>query len=190
MGKLTLILGGARGGKSTYAQNLAKERSQHVTYIATAQALDEEMQARIAVHQRERPGEWRTIEASKNIASHLTTETLQDGVILLDCLTMLVSNLLLEASESEEAPDEAGAIAVVEAEVASLMAAIQTSKAEWIIVSNEVGMGLVPPYPLGRLYRDLLGKTNQQIARIADEIYLLVAGIPMPLHQFAQSLKG
>jgi adenosylcobinamide kinase/adenosylcobinamide-phosphate guanylyltransferase len=186
MGRLTLILGGARGGKSTYAQKLARERSHNVTYIATAQAMDEEMRARIAIHQQERPGGWRTIEASKNIADHLPKETLQEGVILLDCLTMLVSNILLEASGSEDTPDEASAIPAVEAEITSLMDAILASTAEWIIVSNEVGMGLVPPYPLGRLYRDLLGKTNQQIAEIADDVYLLVAGIPIPLHQFAQ----
>jgi adenosylcobinamide kinase/adenosylcobinamide-phosphate guanylyltransferase len=190
MGRLTLILGGARGGKSTYAQSLAMERSQHVTYIATAQAMDEEMRTRIAIHQQERPGGWRTIEASKDIAKNLTNETLQQGVILLDCLTMLVSNILLEAGGSEDTPDEINAVAAVETEINSLMDAIHTSKAEWIIVSNEVGMGLVPPYPLGRLYRDLLGKTNQQIAKIADDVYLLVAGIPVPLHQFAPGSKG
>ena len=112
----------------------------------------------------------------------------EEEVVLLDCLTMLVSNLLLEVAEDENAPDEEAATALVMTEIYELLLAVKESDAEWIMVSNEVGMGLVPPYPLGRLYRDLLGRANQKIASIADEVYLLIAGIPTPIHQFKHNL--
>jgi adenosylcobinamide kinase/adenosylcobinamide-phosphate guanylyltransferase len=105
-------------------------------------------------------------------------------VVLLDCLTMLVTNVMLGASQDENEPDENAAAAAVEKEMEGLSAAIRNSPATWIIVSNEVGLGLVPPYPLGRLYRDLLGRANQKLASGADEVYFMIAGIPVPIHTF------
>jgi adenosylcobinamide kinase/adenosylcobinamide-phosphate guanylyltransferase len=105
----------------------------------------------------------------------------QADVVLLDCLTLLVSNLVMEASPDVDQPNESVAKALVEAEIAGLKDAIPACRADWIVVSNEVGLGLVPPYPLGRLYRDLLGWANQALAAVADEVYFMVAGIPTQL---------
>jgi adenosylcobinamide kinase/adenosylcobinamide-phosphate guanylyltransferase len=179
MGKLTFILGGGRSGKSTYAMQLARQHPGPVTYIATAQALDPEMGARIAKHRQERPSSWQTLEISRQVGAYLQSHLPEGGLFLLDCLTMLVSNLILEVSGSEDQPDEARATQAVNAEAEALLAVIRSSPADWIVVSNEVGMGLVPPYPLGRLYRDLLGWVNQRFAAQADEFYFMLAGIPM-----------
>ena len=184
MGRLILILGGARSGKSTYAQRLSMERSNRVLFIATAEALDQEMESRIATHKKERPHQWQTVEMSRKVGLTIKRKPVEADVVILDCLTMLVSNLLLEVAQDENAPEEEAATALVMTEIDELLLAIKESDAEWIIVSNEVGLGLVPPYQLGRLYRDLLGRANQLIADIADEVYLLIAGIPTPIHQF------
>lgn len=183
MGKLTLILGGARSGKSNYAKQLAEARGKQVIYIATAEALDPEMQTRIETHKKERPAQWKTLEIPRGVGRAIRDQPIPAGMVLLDCLTMLISNILLAASNSDDKPDEDKASRSVEAEMEALLSAIQDSPADWIVVSNEVGMGLVPPYPLGRLYRDVLGKANQKLASAADEVYLLVAGIPIPLHE-------
>jgi adenosylcobinamide kinase/adenosylcobinamide-phosphate guanylyltransferase len=166
MGKLTFILGGARSGKSTYAQRLAERSGKSVVYIATAQAGDDEMSARI-------------------IAAYLKAHPTQAGLYLLDCMTFLTANILFQYTEGE-ITDEQKAAEAVNAEVDELLAYIRAQKADWIIVSNEVGLGLVPPYPLGRIYRDLLGMANQRIAAAADEVYMLVAGIPVPIHEFRE----
>lgn len=187
MGELTLILGGARSGKSTYAEQLAAGHGGQVVYIATAQALDEEMAGRILKHQEIRPGSWRTVEIPRNIAATLSKEMIQGDVFLLDCVTLWVTNLLMATADEEFEPDEAQADKLVTAEIEQLLELIRVSKTDWIIVSNEVGLGLVPPYPLGRVYRDLLGRTNRQLAAAADEVFFLVAGIPVPLHAFRKA---
>ncbi len=124
MGKLTFILGGARGGKSSLAQKMAAERGQSVVYIATAQPLDEEMETRIQVHRQERPPEWATLEIPRHVAQRLEAQAISAGVILLDCLTMLVTNVMLAAAGDLDAPDEARAGQEVEAEVSALLATI------------------------------------------------------------------
>ncbi len=177
--RLILVLGGARGGKSTYAQNRAEEiGGSAVLYVATAEALDDEMKARIAVHQAERPAGWRTLEAPSLIGAPLAEEARGVTVVLVDCLTLLSSNALLASGDD---PTTEQAEAAVAAEVDALLGALETSDATWIVVSNEVGLGLVPPYPLGRAYRDALGRANQRLAAAADEVYLLVAGLPLTL---------
>ncbi len=184
MGKLTLILGGARSGKSSYAQRLAIKHGGPVVYVATAQALDPEMENRIENHRLERPQDWITLEASRGVAAAVGQKPVNAGVILLDCLTLLVTNLLMGAAPDEDHPDEAAAVQAVEQELAQLLVAIRASPADWIVVSNEVGLGLVPPYPLGRVYRDLLGRANQQLAAAADEVFWMVAAIPVPIHTY------
>lgn len=181
MGQLTLILGGARSGKSTYAERLATSRSPSVTYIATAQALDEEMAARIAAHRRKRLATWTTLELPTGVGAALLAHPPQAGVVLLDCVTLLVSNLLMQVCPDIENPNEAAAADAVQDEIRQLQAAIVTGPADWIVVSNEVGLGLVPPYPLGRIYRDWLGWANQQLALSAKEVYFMIAGLPMRL---------
>lgn len=184
MTDLTFLLGGARGGKSSYAQRLAASRGDRVLYIATARALDEEIRARIDEHRRERPESWETREVALGVGRLLQDCPPDADVILLDCLTMLVTNVLMDAAGDVESPDEAAAQAAVSQEIDELLEAIRQSRARWIVVSNEVGLGLVPPYPLGRLFRDLLGWVNQRFAQEAGEVYWLAAGIPVPLHAF------
>jgi adenosylcobinamide kinase / adenosylcobinamide-phosphate guanylyltransferase len=179
MGKLTFVLGGARSGKSMYAQRLAEGHARQVTFIATAEALDAEMEARIESHRSYRPPHWLTLEIPHSIVRALVDQAMQSELYLLDCLSLLVSNLLLSGTNSDAVPDPEKTAGVVEAEIDSLLSAIQEGAADWIIVSNEVGMGLVPLHPLGRMYRDLLGKANQQIAAAADEVTFMVAGIPL-----------
>ncbi len=183
MAKLTLLLGGARSGKSRYAQELASRQGGLVVYIATAQALDTEMEQRVAKHRNERSPHWITLELPYDVAKGYRESGLMPAVVLLDCLTLLVSNVLLAACPTDDIETEQ-ALAAVDRELDSLLKGIKNDTAHWIIVSNEVGMGLVPPYPLGRVYRDALGIANQRLAAIADEVFLMVAGIPLPLHPY------
>jgi adenosylcobinamide kinase/adenosylcobinamide-phosphate guanylyltransferase len=186
MGELVLVLGGARSGKSTYAQRLAERKGGRVVYLATATAGDEEMATRIDHHRQNRPGEWLTREIPHGVAAELALHPIQADTVLLDCLTLLVSNVTLLGVSDYDHPDEAAAEARVEEEISGLMQAIQASRADWIIVSNEVGLGLVPPYPLGRVYRDALGRANQRLAAIAAEVFWLVAGIPVPIGKYRE----
>lgn len=181
MGELTLILGGARSGKSTYAERLANRSPGPVLYIATAQALDDEMASRITAHRSQRPEGWRTLEIPFGVGAALVHDQPQEGVVLLDCLTLLVANLILRACPDIDNPDERQAQSAVEKELEQLEQAIQRSAADWIVVSNEVGLGLVPPYPVGRIYRDLLGWANQRLARRAARTVFMIAGLPMRL---------
>lgn len=175
MSKITFILGGARSGKSSYAQSLAEETGKSVTFLATAQALDEEMSARIQKHRAERPANWETLEVSLDIASHI--QRIKSEVVILDCITLLISNLLMQFVK-DDLVDEAPFKVAVQKEVEELIVAIHRQKQDWIIISNEVGLGLVPPYQMGRVYRDWLGWANQRQAREADKVILMVAGIP------------
>ena len=188
MGKLILILGGARSGKSSYAEQIVRESSgEHVLYVATARAGDDEMRERVIKHQQSRPATWRTLEAPENVGAAILASADDAKAILVDCLTVLVANCLLAAAGPEDDPfDDPGddpfqpAIEErVKAEVEGIVGCAEQLTANIVVVSNEVGMGVVPPYELGRAYRDLLGRANQIMARHADEVYLLVAGISM-----------
>ena len=173
--RLTLILGGARSGKSSYAQSLAEERGKSVTFLATAQALDDEMTTRIQEHRRKRPPAWETLEIPLGISLHV--EQIKSEVVILDCITLLVSNLLMQFVK-DDLVHEASFTQALQKEVDELIACIHTGRQDWIIISNEVGLGLVPPYQMGRVYRDGLGWANQQLARTADKVIFMVAGIP------------
>src|SRR5262245_31773175 len=183
MGRLLLVLAGARSGKSRYAQRLAQELGgDHVRCVATADAWDGDMAQRIARYRQDRPTTSRTLETPRQggpaIAPHLHDTT----VVLVDCLTLLVSNTLLQCGAS---PDPSAAEAAVQEEVAVLVQTCQTTAATCIVVSNEVGLGLVPDNPLGRLYRDLLGKANQALAAQAEAVYFMVAGLPVDVKALA-----
>ena len=175
-GGLTLITGGARAGKSTLAEQLAA-RGERVLYVATAEGRDEEMRSRIAAHRAARPGHWHTLEEPLDLAGELRPVHRRYDTVLVDCLTLWVSNLLLAP------PPETAAGGSNEEHILTLarelLALAATSAAAWIVVSNEVGLGVVPPSPLGRAYRDVLGRVNQQVAVQASEVYLMVAGIPL-----------
>ena len=174
--KITLVLGGARSGKSSHAQSLAAATGGPVTFLATAQALDEEMSARIRKHRAERPAGWVTLEIPCDLAVHISQ--IKSEVVILDCVTLLVSNLLMQFVKDDRV-EEAPFIQAVKKEMEDLIAAIHEQKQEWFIVSNELGLGLVPPYQMGRVYRDALGWANQRLAREADQVLFMVAGIPM-----------
>jgi adenosylcobinamide kinase / adenosylcobinamide-phosphate guanylyltransferase len=162
--KLTLVLGGARSGKSRYAESLIAPLPPPWLYVATAEALDFEMSERIAAHRARRGAQWRTIEAPRDLAAALATST--QAPTLVDCLTLWLSNLLLAEAD-------------IEAETARLETALAAAQAPVVLVANEVGSGIVPDRPLGRRFRDLQGTLNQRLAARADRVVLMVAGLPL-----------
>jgi adenosyl cobinamide kinase/adenosyl cobinamide phosphate guanylyltransferase len=171
MSKLILVLGGARAGKSAFALRLADAqlRDAKGCFIATAQALDAEMAERIARHREERSAQWTTVEEPFQLDEALL-HAAESRVVIIDCLTLFVSNWLLR-SENE----------AMQTIVERLLANVKSQTATVICVSNDVGLGIVPDNLPGRTFRDLLGRVNQQFAAAADEVYLLVAGLPLKL---------
>jgi adenosylcobinamide kinase/adenosylcobinamide-phosphate guanylyltransferase len=166
---LILILGGARSGKSALAQRLASAPGEEVLFVATAEAGDEEMAARIASHRADRPAHWRTVEAPRRVASALE-DAPPARVVVLDCVTLWVTNLLLDKDGSWEA---------AQGELEALLAWYRAQPVELIVVSNEVGLGIVPSDETSRAFRDWLGRFNQRLAAEADAVYLMVAGLPI-----------
>lgn len=184
--RFILVLGGARSGKSDFALKLARDIGGRVVFLATAQAHDDEMRERIAVHQQQRLQEWRTIEEPLNVADALGAQARNADVVLVDCVTLWVANLLAAASPAGvDEPDVAATADQLASQLGALHDWYRSSSASLILVSNEVGMGLVPPYPSGRAFRDLLGGANQRLATLATEAYLLIAGMPVELKQLA-----
>ena len=186
--RLILLLGGARSGKSAYGETLATQLAADapVTYVATATASDDEMRARIARHRASRPAHWLTIEEPLNPAAALRATT--SPVALLDCVTLLVANLLLDGASEDDFEQEgptSEAEARVDRAIGDLLDAWRSHPTTLILISNEVGMGLVPSYPLGRVYRDCLGRVNARLAAAADTTLLLVAGLPIELKALA-----
>jgi adenosylcobinamide kinase / adenosylcobinamide-phosphate guanylyltransferase len=170
-GSVTLVLGGARSGKSRYAQQLA-EQSRYVVFVATAKASDEEMRLKIERHREDRPREWRTIEEPLDLPKVLAENAPGSDVIVVDCLTIFAANLLEVEGEDGDS---------MERRVEALCEALQTAQCNVVLVSNEVGSGVVPEYAVGCRYRDLLGEINQKVARVADDVVLMVAGLPLAL---------
>ena len=168
MGKITFVLGGARSGKSTYALSAAKKNKQKVAFIATCQPLDKEMECRIDLHKRSRPIHWKTFEEAKNVDALLADIGGGFNCIIIDCLTLLVSNLILAGSGRK----------VIEDKILKIIACLKKKKGRAIIVSNEVGLGVVPVNKLARDFRDIAGSVNQIMARESDEVIFMVSGIP------------
>ena len=177
--KCILVLGGARSGKSRFAQEMASRLGERVLFVATGEPLDEEMSLRIAEHKKARPSSWRTIEVPTGVGRRIREEIGDAQVVILDCLTLLVSNVIGQHSGEWEQVDAKLVEERLGTEMKELIGCMDITDASFILVSNEVGMGLVPENTLGRLYRDLLGKTNQTLAKHATEVYLMVAGIPL-----------
>ena len=178
--KNILIIGGARGGKSRFAQELAQKSGEPVLFVATAEAGDEEMQHRIEEHQRSRPAAWSTLEVTTHIGNQIAQNIGGAKVVIVDCITLLVNNIFSQHNyQTDEQIDASLVEKEVTIEVSELVECINRVDASFILVTNEVGTGLVPVSRLGRLYRDLLGKANQILAEHADEIYLMVAGLPI-----------
>ena len=165
--QIILITGGARSGKSRYAEQRSTELGSRRLYVATAEAKDEEMAQRIAEHKRRRGDEWTTIEEAVQLAEALLTQRGRTDCALVDCITLWVSNLLLRRDTK-----------YAEEKVEELLKILPRLDFHIILVTNEVGWGIVPDNPLARQFRDLAGWTNQRIAAIANEVVLTVAGIP------------
>jgi adenosylcobinamide kinase / adenosylcobinamide-phosphate guanylyltransferase len=165
-GRLTLVLGGARSGKSRYAESLVMALPSPWLYVATAEARDSEMAERVAVHQGRRGPSWTTVETSRDIAGALAANA--NIPALVDCLTLWLSNVLLADAD-------------VDAEIEHLDGALARAAAPIVLVANEVGSGIVPDNALGRRFRDLQGLLNQRIAARADRVFLVVAGLPLTL---------
>ncbi|ENZ77034.1 MULTISPECIES: bifunctional adenosylcobinamide kinase/adenosylcobinamide-phosphate guanylyltransferase [Ralstonia] len=177
--RLTLVLGGARSGKSHHAEQLALQCVGPVTYVATAGEDDEEMQLRVALHRARRPANWALVEEPVHLAEALYTHAQHGGCVLVDCMTLWLNNLLF--SEHHEYP-ETGLVTPPEAwtaEIDALLTALPLLPGEVILVSNEIGLGVVPMGAVTRFYVDELGRLNQRLAALADNVHLLVAGIPM-----------
>ena len=177
-----LIVGGARSGKSRFAQEVGRKLGGAVLFVATAEAGDEEMSERIEEHQRERPATWRTLEANSHVGRRIEQEIGDAQVVIVDCITLLVSNIFSQhGDQALERIEKSVLERQVMAELNELLECMRKIDANFVIVSNEVGLGLVPTSRMGRLYRDLLGKANQMLAQCADEVYLMVAGLPMKI---------
>ncbi len=184
---ITFISGGARSGKSRYAEALAMEYDE-VTYIATALAVDSEMEARIAEHRARRPARWRTLEAYRGLGEAIAG---MSGGVIIDCLTVMITNLMMEAPLAKDmaAFDWDGLTSsqmelledYVMREMNELRGGLQRTAADVMLVTNELGMGLTPPYPLGRVFRDVAGKVNAMFAEMADKAVFMVSGLPMRL---------
>lgn len=163
--KLTLVTGGARSGKSRLAERLVRASGLPLTYIATAEAWDDEMRARIAAHRQDRGAGWTTIEAPRDVAGALAGA---GGAVLIDCATLWLTNTLLAGAE-------------LEAEIAALLAALTQAAGPVVVVSNEVGWGIVPENALARAFRDEQGRLNQRLAAEADLVVGVMAGLPLVL---------
>lgn len=171
--KNILILGGARSGKSNFALKLATRAGGKILFCATAEALDDEMKVRIRKHKKSRPQDCDTLEAPRDAGLKLAGLLHGYNVVIIDCITLLVANAMGDSTASKKAEKK------VSSEINALLDCMQKSETSIILVSNEVGLGIVPENKLGRIYRDLLGRANQQLAAYSDEVYLMAAGIPL-----------
>ena len=184
-GKITLVTGGARSGKSAYAENLAKQSSGAVAYLATAIAFDEGMKDRIKKHRESRPQEWTTYEAYKDLSNLVPKIALAHDTVLLDCVTVMTTNLMFEYENLDWEIVQHEEIDKIEDGIKQQFVEVLNACREYglwlILVTNEVGMGIVPENRLSRIFRDVAGRINQLIAREADDVYFTVSGIPMKI---------
>ena len=172
--QLILVLGGARSGKSACAEGLARQ-GERTLFVATAEALDDDMRQRILKHRKQRPAAWDTLEEPLDPVAAIPSALSGHDTLLLDCLTVWISNLLLAQGDEDHVETE------ILARVGALLDLYGQTNARWILVSNEVGLGVVPASSLGRRYRDLLGRANRLVASRADKVYLMVAGLALEL---------
>ena len=180
---IIMVTGGARSGKSSYAEKLCKDCGQDVTYIACAKITDEDMEKRIALHRAQRPAEWPTIEQYKDFSDIASGEE-ATSFYLLDCATTMLTNMMFDEDIDYETCNT-DQIALVEknifTQIDKLLGAFSSSEKTLIIVTNEVGQGIVPAYRLGSIFRDIAGRANQHIAACADEVICMISGLPLKL---------
>lgn len=188
-GKIILVTGGARSGKSEFAESLAERQAKpgdKPAYIATAQILDEEMEERVALHKKRRGGAWLTFEAPFQAEQAIRQAAERTEIILFDCLTLYVTNFLLADDDFASEGDQLTALLET---IDQLIAAAKESRKTVIFVTNEVGAGIVPENALARKYRDWAGWVNQRVAQAADQVYLVVCGIPVDIKGLAENLE-
>ncbi len=182
VGKLIMVTGGARSGKSSFAEETAKKFGENVLYVATSIPLDDEMKLRIKKHRLQRPEWWETIEAYRGMDICLNDRLEGKSAVLLDCITIMVTNLMFEKyldwdniknEQIQEVED------FINTEIQKLIKISQSSSIPFIAVTNELGMGVVPENRLARIFRDIAGRANQMLAKVAEEVYLCVSGIPV-----------
>jgi adenosylcobinamide kinase/adenosylcobinamide-phosphate guanylyltransferase len=182
MSKIIFVTGGARSGKSAFAQEMAGKYKE-VAYIATAPITDTEMEGRVRLHQQSRPQNWKTVEAQKDLPAVFKNSG--HTVFLVDCLTVYIANAVVGVVDEDDELIETAVQDEVEErimrEIGRVIEIVRERNLTAIIVSNEVGMGVVPAYPMGRMFRDVVGRANKRIAAAADEAYLIVSGIPLKL---------
>lgn len=187
MGRLILVTGGARSGKSTFAEEYAAAKGKKIAYIATSQIFDKEMAFRVSLHQQRRPESWHTYEAPFDAHEAVMAATAEGcDMILFDCLTVYMSNLLCSLGSIE---DSKANYRLAREKCQALADAVRKSQADMVVVTNEVGDGIVPENHLAREFRDLSGLANQILAREAFEVYLVVAGIPINIKELDARLK-
>lgn len=182
MGRIILVTGGARSGKSRYAEQLAAGFGEGIAYVATARPMDNEMAERIARHREQRPASWQTFETPTRPSAVIAAEGGRAAGILLDCLTVMITNRMLAHPLDWEMPTVAQMNLVeadILAEAEAIVSAVTNSQADLIAVTNEVGYGIVPLSPMARFFRDCAGRVNQRMAMAAAEVFLVVAGIPL-----------
>lgn len=179
--QLTIVLGGTRSGKSQFAEDLAQQIGKKVLYIATANVYDEEMAIRVKKHQNRRPEQWDTKEEPIYLKKVIEETSVDYDTILLDCLTLWLSNLILDENFTKSNISLKDKENYILNEVSRLADVCLQKKSNIIVVSNEVGLGVVPDYPLGRLFRDVAGAANQILAQRAQRVYFIAAGLPLTL---------
>lgn len=184
MRKIILVTGGARSGKSTFAEEAVKKLGDKVLYIATAIPFDDEMKLRIKKHQEQRPSYWETLEAYKDFDEKLKSKLEEKTVVMLDCITVMITNLMFEKCLDWDkiSVDEIDKLEeYIKTEIGKLLGVIDEAQIPFVLVTNEIGMGIVPEYASTRAFRDIAGRVNQMLAKVADEVYLCVSGIPVKI---------
>lgn len=182
---IVLVTGGARSGKSSFAEKYVAKYGKNIAYIATAQVFDQEMRFRVDLHQKRRPANWHTFEAPFDAHEAISEAAGDHDAILFDCMTLYMSNILFSLPDID---DSARNYALAKEKVELLIAAAKRSSSMVVFVTNEVGSGIVPENHLAREYRDLAGLANQMVAAAADKVFLVVSGIPVDVKKIAEEL--
>ena len=185
-GKIILVTGGARSGKSLFAEKYALAQGGHMAYIATAQIYDQEMKTRVELHRARRANRWQTFEAPYDAHQTMELAAKEANIILFDCLTLYTSNLLLTPNSADQ-PEEK--YQYIMEQIDKLLVSARASQATVLFVTNEVGMGIVPDNALARQYRDIAGMVNQKVAACADEVYLVVSGLAIEIKKMAVTIN-
>lgn len=184
MSRLILITGGARSGKSTFAEGKVKECGKNVLYVATSKPIDDEMKQRIAKHRAQRPSDWETLEEYKDLDMAIANSVQGKDAVLLDCVTIMITNLMLDKANDWDSLTRENVEEIensIQHQIERLISLSKMSEIPFVLVTNEIGLGIVPATTMSRDFRDIAGRMNQLIAKAADEVYFCVSGIPMKI---------